>query len=154
VLLYVEGKHKKLPDSFELTKEALAGNFVEVNDPLTGEPRKEQTKFVSIYDSKLPSKYALYEFDSASRTYKRLPVLAGSYGFVQYNSNSDNVAPIESSNRVPITSGPEIEAPGYSVTSTPVEPTRRFSPEVINNAGKIENASDLVLAKNLSMSVF
>jgi hypothetical protein len=98
----------------------------------------------------LPSKYALYEFDSASRTYKRLPVLAGSYGFVQYNSNSDNVAPIESSNSVPITSGPEIEAPGYSVTFTPAEPTRRFSPEVINNAGKIENASDLVLAKNLS----
>jgi hypothetical protein len=146
----IKGNEKKAPDEFSLTPEAIAKNIVDVMDPNTGEPTKEQTKFVSIYDAKLPSKYALYEFDSSSRTYKRLPVLAGSYGFVQYNSNRNISNPIESPNQIQTPKGPEIESPGYSMPGIPVQPVRGFNPDVVNNTKKIENAADLVLAKNLS----
>ena len=146
----IKGNEKKAPDEFSLTPEAIAKNIVDVMDPNTGEPTKEQTKFVSIYDAKLPSKYALYEFDSSSRTYKRLPVLAGSYGFVQYNSNKNINNPIESPNQIQTPKGPEIESPGYSMPNIPVQPVRGFNPDVVNNTKKIENAADLVLAKNLS----
>ena len=146
----IKGNPKKLENEFSLTVEAIAKNLVDVTDPLTGEPSKEQTKFVSIYDPKLPSKYALYEFDTSSRTYKRLPVLSGSYGFVQYNSNRDLSNPIEGPNQIDAPSGPEIESPGFTLPSIPVQPVRGFNSDVVNNTKKIENAADLVLAKNLS----
>lgn len=146
----IKGNPKKLENEFSLTVEAIAKNLVTVTDPLTGEPKQEQTKFVSIYDPKLPGKYALYEFDNSSRTYKRLPVLSGSYGFVQYNSNRDISNPIEGPNQIQAPKGPDIESPGYSIPAIPVQPVRGFNPDVVNNTKQIENAADLVLSKNLS----
>jgi exodeoxyribonuclease-5 len=145
----LEGQNTAVPDTFTLNEKALAANFIEVPDPFTGEPIMEQTKFLSIYDAKLPGKYALYEFDSSDRIYRRVPVLVGSYGFVQYNSDSSMPVPIEAANRIP-TRPPNITAPGFTVNGNPVTPTKEFNVNVVNNPKPAAMAKDLVLAKELN----
>jgi exodeoxyribonuclease-5 len=145
----LEGQQTVIPETFVLNEAALANNFKEVPDPLTGEPVMEQIRFLSIYDSKLPGKYALYEFDSANRIYRRIPVLLGSYGFVQYNSDSNMPTPTETANRIP-TVKPDIVPPGYSVPGAPVQPTKGFNVNVVNNPTSTLMAKDLVIAKDLN----
>ena len=145
----LEGQNTAIPDTFTLNETALAANFIEVPDPFTGEPIMEQTKFLSIYDAKLPGKYALYEFDSSDRIYRRVPVLVGSYGFVQYNSDSSMPVPLEAANRIP-TRPPNITAPGFTVNGNPVTPTKGFNVNVVNNPKPAAMAKDLVLAKELN----
>jgi hypothetical protein len=84
-------RSKGNPLEFTLKKEAIADNLVYINDPFTLQQITTQTQFVSIYDNKENGKYALYEFDNTSRTYKKIPVLKGSYGFTQYNPLEDNI---------------------------------------------------------------
>jgi len=141
----LEGKHGVTPaNTFTLKKEYLESNFIGITDSQSGEPTVEQTKFLSIYDTKLPGKYALYEFDSVKRVYRRIPTLLGSYGFVQYNSEKGAAIPIESKN---FTEGPtpEITAPGYEIKNIPTKPTKEFTPEVVNNIAPIMPTSSLEL---------
>jgi len=137
--------------SFTLNAEALKDNFVEVTDPITGEPTMEQTHFLSIYDTKLPSKYALYEFDGVDRVYRRIPVLAGSYGFVGYNSQAKNPMPAEIRNAVTSTP-PQQVTPGYSISGIPATPSKEFNINTINNTAKKDTNSSLTIDKNLANS--
>ena len=148
-LTQLEGQETEIPETFTLNEKALANNFIEVPDPFTGEMIMEQIRFLSIYDSKLPGKYALYEFDSADRIYRRIPVLLGSYGFVQYNSDSSMPTPVETGNRIP-TVKPDIVPPGYSVPGAPVQPTKGFDIDVVNNPTSTLMAKDLIIAKDLN----
>lgn len=145
----LENNGGKIPSSFTLNKAALADNFVDTIDPATGEPTKEQVHFLSIYDSKLPSNYALYEFDSASRVYRKISVLSGSYGFVGYNSQSKNSMPVEIQNLS--TEAPaEQGAPGYTISNIPVTPSEKFDSNVVNNTTAPKTVEDLRIKKSLS----
>ena len=135
--------------SFTLNEEALKDNFVEVTDPNTGEPTLTQTHFLSIYDTKLPSKYALYEFDSVDRVYRRIPVLSGSYGFVGYNSQARNAMPAEIKNVV-TSPAPQQGAPGYTISGVPVTPSKEFKIDVVNNTAKKDSIADLGISRNLA----
>jgi len=136
-------------DYFTLNPEALLNNFVDVVDPATGDSTQMQTQFLSIYDTKEPSKYALFEFDSVDRNYKRIPVLAGSYGFVAYNSTPNVSIPVE---RGSINSTPKLNAvaPGYNLTNIPVQPTKGFDINVVNNTAEAELTAGMPISKTLS----
>jgi hypothetical protein len=134
---------------FKLTPAALKNNFVEIIDPSTGDTTMHQTQFVSIYNSKEPSKYLLFEFDSVSRSYKRIPVLAQEYGFVAYNSERRNSIPIEASEIV-TTPAPEQSIPGYTIPNIPVEPTKEFKMGVANNPAPTMLAQDLPIDFSLT----
>jgi hypothetical protein len=145
----IENNNNKIPDSFTLNKEALADNFVDTIDPATGEATKEQVHFLSIYDSKLPSNYALYEFDSVSRVYRKISVLSGSYGFVGYNSQSKNSMPTEIKNlstAAPVEQG----APGYTINNIPVTPSKKFDLNVVNNPTTPTTTAGLPINRKLS----
>jgi exodeoxyribonuclease-5 len=145
----IEGNPTKIPDSFVIKKDLLGSNFIQVSDHISGEPTLEQTKFVSIYDTKLPGKYALYEFDSVARIYRRIPTLLGSYGFVQYNSERGTVVPLEAINSTtsPL---PEIATPGYELKNIPTAPTKEFTTGVVNNPTPVVESNNLNLSENLS----
>jgi exodeoxyribonuclease-5 len=143
-------KEKAPPkEFFTLNNEALKNNFVSVEDPLTGEPTETQTQFLSIYDNDLPSKYALYEFDSTARVYRRISVLSGSYGFVGYNSQSKNSTPVEASN-ISMAAPVQQIAPGYTISNVPVKPSKEFSLNVVNNTTAPKTTADLPINRNLS----
>jgi predicted NAD-dependent protein-ADP-ribosyltransferase YbiA (DUF1768 family) len=146
----LKGNENKTPkEYFTLNEEALINNFVDVIDPATGDSTQMQTQFLSIYDTKEPSKYALYEFDSIDRNYKRIPVLAGSYGFVGYNSTPNISMPVEKTN---INTTPKINAtaPGYNITNIPVAPTKSFDINVVNNTAEPELTAGMPISKALS----
>ena len=146
----LKGKQTETPkESFTLNDKARADNFVEVIDPLSGEPTQEQTHFLSIYDNKLPSKYALYEFDSVDRLYRRISVLAGSYGFVGYNSQNRTAMPVEVKNLVTTPVAQQI-APGYTISNIPVTPTKAFDINTVNNTVKKDTAASLPINRNLA----
>jgi hypothetical protein len=145
----MEGNPTKIPDSFVIKESLLGSNFVQVSDHVSGEPTLEQTKFVSVYDTKLPGKYALYEFDSVARVYRRIPTLLGSYGFVQYNSERGTVIPLEAINATTSPS-PEIGTPGYELKNIPTAPTKEFTTGVVNNPTPVVESSNLNLSENLS----
>lgn len=88
----IQNKPKEIPQQFELNKEALKNNLRNVI--INGETAVVPTQFLSIFDSKIPGKYALYEYDFVSKTYKRIPTLAGDYGFKQYDPLTNNVVNI------------------------------------------------------------
>lgn len=135
------------PQEFTLNKEALKNNIITITDPITGEEVESQIHFLSIYDSKLPSNYALYEFDTVDRVYKQIPTLAGKYGFVQYNANNSIVIPVEA----PKTKQLIVQQsnPQYTVQNTPTTPTQTFNPNVINN-DEVVTTKDLSISKSLS----
>jgi hypothetical protein len=139
----------KATGEFTLTPDALKNNFVEVIDPATGDVTMQQTHFVSVYNSKEPSKYLLFEFDPVSRSYKKIPVLAQSYGFVAYNSEKRNSIPIESSEIV-TTTPPQQAIPGFTITNIPVEPTKKFDTNVANNPDPTPMASTLPIDFSLT----
>ena len=146
----LKGTNTSTPkDYFTLTPEALLNNFVDVVDPATGDSTQMQTQFLSIYDTKEPSKYALFEFDSVDRNYKRIPVLAGSYGFVAYNSTPNVSIPVE---RGSINSTPKLNAvaPGYNLSNIPVQPTKGFDINVVNNTAEPELTAGMPISKTLS----
>ena len=140
---------KKLEDVVELIPDAIVNNFVEVLDPLTGEPTLEQTRFIAFADNKLPGGFAIYEFDSASRKYNRIPTLAGSFDFVQYNSENNNPIPIERANRT-TAPAPEITAPGYSIKGAPATPSKTFNINTVNNTAQTETADNLGIKRGLA----
>jgi exodeoxyribonuclease-5 len=141
----------KTPDYFTLNEDALSSNFVDSTNPVTGDATKEQTQFLSIYDSKLPTKYALYEFDSVERIYRRIPVLNGSFDFVSYNSESKNSLPIEAKEII-TTPVPQQTAPGYSIPNIPVQPSKEFNVNVVNNTALPRTTADLPIDRNLANS--
>jgi hypothetical protein len=132
----IEGNHSVLPKTFVLKQEALSQNFVEITDPLTEEPTKTQTQFLSIGDNKTDNDYALYQFDTVDRVYKQLPVTSGKYGFVSYNSQAS------------IPKIVQITAPGYTATNQEVQPTKDPSADVVNNIA-VEFTKDLPINKSL-----
>jgi exodeoxyribonuclease-5 len=136
---------------FTLNEAALSSNFVDSTNPVTGDATKEQTQFLSIYDSKLPTKYALYEFDSVERIYRRIPVLNGSFDFVSYNSESKNSLPIEAKEII-TTPVPQQTAPGYSIPNIPVQPSKEFNVDVVNNTALPRTTADLPIDRNLANS--
>ncbi len=142
----IQGKDTTPPLSFKLNEKAMLSNFVKTIDPLTGNSIDVQTMFVAMKDTKDDSKYALYEFDSTTHSYVRIPVLSGSYGFVSYNSQS-TAMPIEKQNAVP-NQVVEVSAPGYSLTQQKVEPTNTFNVNVVNNP--VIETKDLLIDKTLS----
>jgi hypothetical protein len=146
----LQGKISAVPEGyFTLNEEALKDNIVEITDPYTGEPTTTQTKFLSIYDSKVPGKYALFEFDAVDRLYRRIPTLQGSFGFVSYNSQVGTPLPIEKANRTVKQEGNQ-EIPGYTLPHTPTTPTKSFDVNVVNNTVKPVTANTLPISKTLS----
>jgi hypothetical protein len=145
----IEGTPDKLGNSFKLTKEATKNNFVDIIDPSSGDATKTQTKFISLYDPKEASKYVLYEFDEVSREYKKIPVLSDKYNFVAYNSERRFSTPIES-NEIVTTTPPQLNLPGYGITNIPVEPTKEFNINVVNNTTKPSTGASLNISKDLS----
>jgi hypothetical protein len=149
----LKGNIKGIPQSFELDKEALEKNFVQIVDSSSGDMTETQTHFLSIRDDDKnnKSKYALYEFDESTRKYNRIPVLQGSYGFTQYNSESTYVMPVYQpkmkDNR------PNITAPGTTIQGIPTQPTKTFSPTTVNNVAKPTVPSQLGVNTNLSGKV-
>ena len=129
----LKGKVSTLPQEFELDTKALEQNFVDIVDPATGEMTKTQTHFLTIRDNNKNSKakYALYEFDESARKYYRIPVLEGSYGFTQYNSQNNVVVPVFAEKLKD--NKPSVVAPGTTIQNIPVEPTKKFDPNVVNN---------------------
>lgn len=139
---------KSIPSKFTLLPKSLEANFVEVVDPATGEITKTQTHFLSIRDPKANSNYALYEFNEVKRQYERIPILKGTYGFTQYNSQTTLVEPIQKQEKVKPTK-PEINAPGMSITAQPVQPTKNFNPNVVNNTAPVTQPNLLGANTNL-----
>jgi nucleoside-triphosphatase THEP1 len=136
---------------FTLNEPALANNFIDIVDPHTGDSVKTQTQFLSIYDTKQPSKYALFEFDSVDRVYKRIPVLSGKYGFVSYNSTAAQAIPIESG-EVKTNQPINVAAPGYNIQNVPVVPTKEFNINVVNNTAEVELTAGMPISKALNNS--
>ena len=134
---------------FTLKQESLENNFIEIVDPYTGEPTQTQTKFVSIYDNKLPSKYALYEFDEIKRVYRRIETLGGSYGMVQYNSQSSKTVPLQKTTVVAATPT-SASVPGFTIPNIPVTPTKDFDVNVVNNKTAEVTTQSLPINRNLS----
>jgi anion-transporting ArsA/GET3 family ATPase len=145
----IEETSDKLEDRFKLTKEATKNNFVDIIDPATGDPTKTQTKFISIYAPKEVSKYVLYEFDEVAREYKKIPVLSDKYDFVAYNSERRFSTPIESGEIV-TTTPPQLNLPGYGISNIPVEPSKEFNINVVNNPTKQDTGGTLSISKDLS----
>jgi hypothetical protein len=145
----IEGTPDKLENSFKLNKEATKNNFVDIIDPATGDPTKTQTKFISIYAPKEVSKYVLYEFDEVAREYKKIPVLSDKYDFVAYNSERRFSTPIESGEIV-TTTPPQLNLPGYGISNIPVEPSKEFNINVVNNPTKQNTGNSLAISKDLS----
>ena len=137
---------KVVPEQFELSGEALNRNFIPMVDPATGESTQTQTHFVAIKDGK---KFALYEFDDAKRKYVRIPTLQGSYGFTQYNSQNAIVKPVGIKEKV-TPKKPDVVAPGTTIKNIPVEPTKEFDPNVVNNTNP--NSKIAQLGINTSVS--
>ena len=143
----LQANETTVPEEFTLNKEALKDNLLTITDPATGEDIETQTHFLSIYDSKIPNNYALYEFDTVDRIYKQIPALGGKYGFVQYNSDNSIVIPVENSKvKIPVV---QQSNPSYTVQNTPVEPTQTFNPNVVNNTNVVLS-SDLPITTALS----
>ena len=140
---------KKLEDVVELIPDAITNNFVEVLDPLTGEPTLEQTRFIAFADNKLPGGFAIYEFDSASRKYNRISTLAGSFDFVQYNSENNNPIPIERANRT-TAPAPEITTPGYNIKGATAIPSKTFNIDTVNNTAQTDTADNLEIKRGLA----
>lgn len=134
--------------SFTLNKQALENNFVESIDPTTGEPTKVQTQFLSIREPK--GKFALYEFDSINKIYRRIPVLKDKFGFVQYNSENSNIIPIERENQVVSNNKAEIPAPGYNIQNIPAEVHKEFNVDNVNNTQLPAPIATLPISKTLS----
>ncbi len=145
----IEGAPDKLENSFKLNKEATKNNFVDIIDPATGDLTQTQTKFISIYAPKEVNKYVLYEFDEVAREYKKIPVLSDKYDFVAYNSERRFSTPIESGEIV-TTTPPQLNLPGYGINSIPVEPSKEFNINVVNNTAKPATGNSLAISKDLS----
>ena len=134
--------------SFTLNKESLEDNFVDTTDPITGEPTKVQTQFLSI---KLPKgQLALYEFDTVNKVYLRIPVLKDKYGFVQYNAQSNNPTPIDMTNITAVGKTADIAAPGYTIQNIPAEPSKEFNVDSANNTEMPAPTATLPISKTLS----
>jgi hypothetical protein len=145
----LEGKHTKAPAmSFVLGKKAMEANFVEITDPITNEPTKVQTQFLSIKEPK--GKIALYEFDAIEKVYRRIPVLKDKFGFVQYNAESSKPIPLEAENAVPINKSVDIPAPNYNIQNIPAETHKEFNVDDVNNTKLPASVATLPISKTLS----
>lgn len=145
----IAGNTTEVPqDTFKLTAEALENNFVDTTDPVTGEPTKVQTQFLAIKGVK--NRYALYEFNQIDKVYHRIPVLNDQYGFVQYNSQSENPTPIEMHNVIPAATKAPIGAPGYTIQNIPAQPSKEFNVDSANNTEMPAALSTLPVSKTLS----
>tara|TARA_R110000868_G_scaffold175148_4_gene412089 strand:- start:1638 stop:7859 length:6222 start_codon:yes stop_codon:yes gene_type:complete len=145
----LEGKHSKAPAmSFVLSKKAMEANFVDITDPITNEPTKVQTQFLSIKEPK--GKIALYEFDAIEKVYRRIPVLKDKFGFVQYNAESSKPIPLEAENAVPINKAVDIPAPNYNIQNIPAETHKEFNIEDVNNTKLPATVATLPISKTLS----
>jgi hypothetical protein len=148
-LANLKEKVKEAPAlSFSLNKESLEDNFVDTTDPITGEPTKVQTQFLSI---KLPKgQLALYEFDTVDKVYRRIPVLKDKYGFVQYNAQSNNPTPIDMTNITEVGKTASIAAPGYTIQNIPAEPSKEFNVDSVTNTEMPATIATLPISKTLS----
>jgi hypothetical protein len=145
----LEGKYTKAPEmSFVLGKKAMEANFVEITDPITNEPTKVQTQFLSIKEPK--GKIALYEFDAIEKVYRRIPVLKDKFGFVQYNAESSKPIPLEAENAVPINKPVDIPAPNYNIQNIPAETHKGFNVDNVNNTQLPATVATLPISKTLS----
>jgi hypothetical protein len=146
----LKGKVTTVPESFELDKEALERNFVSVVDPVSGDMTDTQTHFLAIRDDNKnnKSKYALYEFDESTRRYNRIPVLQGTYGFTQYNSQNAVVVPVYQPKIKD--NKPSVVAPGTTIQGVPVKPTKTFDPNIVNNPVQQTPPNQLGVDTNMS----
>ena len=146
----LKGKVSTVPESFELDKEALERNFVSVVDPVSGDMTETQTHFLTIRDDNKnnKSKYALYEFDESTRKYNRIPVLQGTYGFTQYNSQNAVVVPVYQPKIKD--NKPSVVAPGTTIQGVLVKPTKTFDPNIVNNPVQQTPPNQLGVDTNMS----
>lgn len=85
-IVRTDDKTNGLPDHFVIEKDSKIKFLVEILDE--GVVKTTYQHFVSIYDPKETSNYGLYEYNTDTLRYERLSVLAGDYGFKQYNSEN------------------------------------------------------------------
>ena len=136
---------------FKIEKFSI-GSFIKEYIDDKGIERSTSTQFLAVYDSTLPSKHALFQFDNTTRTYKRIPVLSGKYGFKQYNSQSDINTSIQQFDD-PVTL-PVIDISTTSemldmTAENPVVPTYEYNPDIAANPHPIEKLGTLELNTKL-----
>lgn len=151
-------KSDKLPDTFKLTKEAVKDNIVSVI--IGGDTFQTQTKFLSIFDSKTPGKFALYEYNSSTQSYNRIPTLAGDYGFKQYNIYQDTPVSIITKQDPKTKATQQILPPANTApplnTSGPVVNNLKVTVPVRTDLRGAEKINDLLnkLEENKLVSVY
>jgi len=147
----IDTNHKSITavDNFKLKPDAIAGNMVSYTNEL-GEKTNTQTGFVAIYDSKLKSKYALYQYDNVEHVYKRIPVVSGAYGFKQYNINGDITKPVQTANEIVAPNTINVKQPSTpSMNPVPVQPVQGYNPNIVNNNNPIEKVGGLEINRKL-----
>ena len=86
-------------DTFKPSEAFEENNQIEYSKQ-NGDIGKTLPQFVSIQNSDLKSKYALYEYSSEEGVYKRLQVVSGSYGFKQYDYTGEITKPVQRANEI------------------------------------------------------
>lgn len=147
----IDTNHKSITavDNFKLKPDAVAGNMASYTNEL-GEKTNTQTAFVAIYDSKLKSKYALYQYDNVEHVYKRIPVVSGSHGFKQYNINGNITKPVQTANEIVAPNTINVKQPSTpTMNPVPVQPVQGYNPNVMNNPNPIEKVGGLEINRKL-----
>lgn len=134
-------------NNFKLKEDFLSSNLrtYTVNDNIY----TTQTQFIKIYDPKLKSKYALYQYDATEHVYKRIPVVSGSYGFKQYNINGNITKPAQIANDIVAKTTINIANPTTTLNSTSVKPVQGYNPNVVNNTTPLEIVGGIEINRKL-----
>jgi hypothetical protein len=138
---------------FKLNGQGIEDFKVELNK---GSGEFTLTKFVAINSSVFSGNFALFEFDSDSKSYKRIVTLSDKYGFVQFNRQSIINQSVQnkqnfSGRRIVGISPPGNTPPVGLTIPGPINPTAAFNPDVAENGEntRIEKLGDLELPLNL-----
>jgi len=95
------------------------------------------TKFLAVYDAKAPGKHRLYEYDSYSRKYLRIPTIKNDYGFKQYDVHNDINVPSQKIGYA--------VAPGFQKSQS--VPTK-----VETNAKQVQNTNPIIKLSGLKLN--
>tara|TARA_R110002074_G_scaffold308863_2_gene479607 strand:+ start:25 stop:7677 length:7653 start_codon:yes stop_codon:yes gene_type:complete len=128
--------------AYEVTHFDLEGNLI-----------KGKVHFLSIYDATLADKYALYEYSTAERKYKRISIARKKHGFNQYNAKGVVIpVGVKRSKNTKAISNKAVaqEHPSFTHEPSPVEPSEKFDPRVVNNTGPVNTFRNLPIDRNLS----
>jgi hypothetical protein len=132
-------------DSFKLNSNGYQ-THTETTTSLDGIEKVTYTQFLSVYDKDVNGKYALYQFNNATKEYNRIPVVSDQYSLLQYDTTTTQVAPAQSKRYLKKDNSPKI--PLVPEIEKVVEPIA--TPGVLLNPNPIVSLGGLVMSKNLS----